>query len=368
MFGDFLKEFDEGRLQSLTAEEVKQLPPGTALVAIENPDHLRDGGLPSDIRFCIRAAEADTVLLQNPISYDWDKPLFQIIRFPVEMLPRHYFIYAGLENATPAEILQRAESRLDEILHELRSFIGDDFVDECITGKETIEIYTQYVPACGQHWWTPLSVPASFLLEQAQNALQDKENNEQDTSIFNRLKIKSLRMALKISASRVPQNFKTPPVEHHGIVIERGRVVHFSNYHIRVGLFKQFIETTDNTPPGGSAAGNTDQTDIKGRLFTRNRAIWIFCQEGRTPQFWGKYNLFTNNCEHFSRACREKRRFSYQVIDNAVKALNTLLELFPGIGPAVARVLIDILGPPFGYPVKNKHASIDELNQIIESS
>lgn len=373
MLGDFLKDFRDKELRALSAEEVKKLPPGTALVAIENPDHLRAGGLPSDIRFCIRAAEADTVLLQNPISYDWDKPLFQIIRFPVEMLPRHYFIYAGLENATPAGILQRAESRLDEILHELRSFIGDDFVDECITGEKAEDLFARYVPESGQHWWTPLIVDRGFILDQTCVALNEAKQNA--TKPMEKYRISILQKSLNFLKTRISKDANLPQVEHHGILIERGRVIHFSAHHIRADLFTKFMDTTDNTPPGGTAAGKNEQAEVQERLYTRNRAVWVFAREGREPGYWGKYNLFLNNCEHFSRACRENRRASCQVIDNSIKALQKLLGVapLPGIGAlvaAVANALLELTRPQdiVVGPVKNKHAHFNELKEIIESS
>ncbi len=374
MLGDFLKDFRDKELRALSAGEVKKLAPGTALVAVASPDRLSNGGLPSDIRFAIRAEEADTLIMQMPVSYDWNKPLFQINRFPVDMLQiAHFYTYAADSNLDLNATLQRAEERVDNLTDDLRSFPGDDFVDECITGEKAEDLFARYVPASGQHWWTPLIVDSGFILDQTCVALNEAKQNA--TKPMEKYRISILQKSLNFLKTRIPKDANLPQVEHHGILIERGRVIHFSAHHIRADLFTKFMDTTDNTPPGGTAAGQNEQAEVQERLYTRNRAVWVFAREGREPGYWGKYNLFLNNCEHFSRACRENRRASCQVIDNSIKALQKLLGVapLPGLGAlvaAVANALLELTRPQdiVVGPVKNKHAHFNELKEIIESA
>ena len=93
MLGDFLKDFAENNVTQLSLQEVKRLAPGTAIVAVKAPGELSNGGVPTDIRFGIRAEEEDEIILQNPIIDDWDKPCFQITAFDVDFLQMHFYLY-----------------------------------------------------------------------------------------------------------------------------------------------------------------------------------------------------------------------------------------------------------------------------------
>lgn len=321
MLGDFLKKIAAGEVQELSLSEVKLLTPGTAVVLIKNPDDLLNGGLPSEMLFAIRDdTSPDYVICQyHPSLDEWNNPLFQIIRYDVaEMKGWRFFRYGDEINEAPSETLKRAKDRLGECNKHLRSWVGDDFVDECITGYTIEEIFSQYHDCAGQHWWTPLQVSWGFIREQLEKALENAPDKKERARIFKRL------------ASLVSDEVKLPMVEHHGIVIERAEIIHFSELKIRWGRFDSFIETTPNSPFGGPAGGVSAQSDVKERLATRNRAVWVWQCEALNPGYWGEYNLFTNNCEHFCRACWENRRISIQVV-NKVQALFPPSKLLPDV-------------------------------------
>ena len=372
MLGDFLKAFAENSVTPLTLQEVKGLVPGTAIVAVKDPSELSNGGLPTDIRFGIRAEEEDEIILQNPISDDWDKPYFQITAFDVDFLQMHFYLYGEKINTNPQATLQRAKERLYFDIEALRSKPGDDFVDECITGLSIEEIFAQYDPSSGQHWWTPLIVDSRFIIQQATSSL-DSIISEMEKQGKPTVHIEVARLAISKLSTLKP--VKLPEVEHHGILIERARLIHFSNWRIRTNSFMEFIETTANSAHGGAAGGKEEQIDVAGRLFTRNRAVWVFCTEGVKGRYWGTYSLFTNNCEHFSRACREKRRESCQVVKQGIEVIKALLNAapLPFFGSLISQVvvlLINIWKPEDAHegPIWKKYATFDELKRIFDNA
>ena len=371
MLGDFLKDFEEGCVKKLTLQEVKELAPGTAVVALKDPSELSNGGLPTDIRFGIRAEEEDVIILQNPLSDDWDNPYFQITAFDIDFLQMQFYLYGEQKNKDLSATLNRAKERLYTDIEVLRSKAGDDFVDECITGLSVVDIFAQYDISSGQHWWTPLIVDTKFIIEQARAAL--------DSAIAEKKQQGEATVTLETSSyllSHLPASKKPialPEVEHHGILIERARVIHFSEGRIRTNGFGKFLETTPNSAPGGPAAGEKEQIELAGRLYTRNRAVWVFCTEGVKGRYWGTYNLLTNNCEHFSRACRENRRVSAQVINQTIDAINTILSnILPLIGALVVGVisiLQKLFMPPIIVgPIENRCVNYEELKRIFDNA
>lgn len=346
MLGDFLKKIAAGEAQELSLPEVKQLTPGTAVVLIKNPDDLLNGGLSSEMLFAIRDDMCpDYVICQYPPSpYEWNDPLFQIIRYDVaEMKGWRFFRYGDEINEAPSETLKRAKACLGKDNKHLRSWVGDDFVDECIRGYTIEEIFSQYHDCAGQHWWTPLQVSWGFIREQLEKALENAPDKKESARIFKRL------------ASLVSDEVKLPMVEHHGIVIERAEIIHFSELRIRWGRFDAFIETTPNSPFGGPAGGVSAQSDVKERLATRNRAVWVWQCEALKPGYWGEYNLFTNNCEHFCRACWENRRISIQVV-------NKTIEVFPA---PFSNLVNTLLPDEKKCAVESRHVSLADFRKIL---
>ena len=131
--------------------------------------------------------------------------------------------------------------------------------------------------------------------------------------------------------------------QHHGILIEDNWVIHFArcrvpdnSNQIKLDTLDTFCNITPYAEPGGPCDYKED-TEYK-RILHRNRAVWILFH----AKEWGSYNLFTNNCEHMSRACKVGRKQSAQVTNGVAQtALAALGLLFPG---SIAARLAAMLG------------------------
>jgi hypothetical protein len=110
---------------------------------------------------------------------------------------------------------------------------------------------------------------------------------------------------------------------HHGIYVGLGRVVQYGRSY------------------RGLSRGPVEEVSLS--IFARGRPIWIRLEESRWPNRGevarrarlrlgeNRYNLLTNNCEHFCEWCVRGEHRSYQVdelIGRYLRARNKLIELF----------------------------------------
>lgn len=303
----------------------EELEPGSVVVAVADMQSLRETGLPCPLRFGIITETAEIICqwCENASDEIPELPQFTVKKLDVDTFKKEGGqLYAfprtgkpGLRD--PKMVLMAAKMRIDLTYHELRSFPGDDFVQECLTGHSPDELIEKE-PNAGQHWWTPLQM--------------------------------TLRQGLKWLGVDVPDGWLPQAADvqvfdqtHHGIAIEGEQVIHFSTRRVPGGAnriktdsLREFRSIGDDDR-SGSPVKYKEETPEQ-RLRCRNRAVWVFCH----ADSWGSYNLMDNNCEHFSRYCRVGRKESRQVIAAVLEALGALVEILPKSLPF--RPLIIALG------------------------
>lgn len=319
LFGYFLQYIAESTPAPVSREQIQ---PGSVVVAAADMQQLRETGLPCALRFGI-ATEAQEIICQ---CCETDaEAIPENLQFTVRKLSlddfvqgdRRLYIFPYTGKREPEMILLSAKMRMDGTYRELRSYPGDDFVAECLTGLSAAELIEK-APMAGQHWWTPLQM--------------------------------TLREGLKWLGVDVPAGWLPQAADvqvfdqtHHGITIEANQVIHFStrrvpdgSNRIKADSLREFRSIGDDEL-SGSPVKYKEETPGQ-RLRSRNRAVWVFCH----AESWGGYNLMDNNCEHFSRYCRVGRKESRQVIAAFLGAVGTLISILPKTLPY--RPLIIALG------------------------
>lgn len=338
LLGYFLNHISKAEPQPV---ELKDLAPGSVVVAVENMQQLRETGLPCVIRFGI--VESDkTIICRCCESENIEAPKFIVRKLSAEKFAGDGMpLYTcPIETAqTPDMVQYTARVNVGIESYRLCSYPGDDFVAECLSGLEAEDIAGK-LPEAGQHWWTPLKMtlreglnwlgwktPAGWLPDAA------------DVQVFDQT--------------------------HHGIAIESGQVIHFSTRRvpdgknsIKADSLKEFRDIGDDADNAGGPVKYKVET-AEQRLISRNRAVWVFCHAAD----WGAYDLATNNCEHFSRYCRVGRKESRQVIGATMEALAALMTLIPKEAPYYAlimalRLLIQYLGRILGTPTSGTPVDI----------
>lgn len=337
ILGHFLHQIS---LATPAPVQLHELEPGSVVVAVAGMQTLRETGLPCAIRFGI-VAGADEVICQCCESESDKVP--EHPHFFIRKLSATEFAGEGGElfpcyctaGRTPESVLQDAQMRESSMgYYQLRSYPGDDFAAECLTGRKAEELICEE-PAAGQHWWTPLEMSLNEALKWVGIA---------------KFEFKDIHWLSKLAAGRVFNQ------THHGIAIEGKQVIHFStrrvpneSNRIKADSLQEF-RSIGNDETSGSAVKYKEETP-QIRLISRNRAVWIFCH----ADSWGKYNLMHNNCEHFSRYCRKGKKESRQVKGAIISAIGDLASLntVPTEYRLCIRVICTLLsrgGAAFGRP------------------
>lgn len=383
MLGHFLNKFRAGRSAELKISELKSLTPGTCLVAIEDVDQVETDGIPGKIQFGIWVGN-DKMLVQKSLTEDWNTPVFIVAEQKISASARYYEYEAPYGTADKAKTLQRAQAALNTVVKELRSFPGDDFVDECVTGKTMLQLMESVPQRVGQHWWTPLQLPAMYIVRQFQDELEKmvKEIEEEEKksapaesglSFWRRVgqKVKEIKdnvynetirktySAIALIKS-LPDSVKTPMVEHHAIMLEANQIVHYSKDRIRLGLFREFCDMTPDSAAGGPASGDA-QISAEVRLITRNRALMAHCLDVITPGYRGKFSLMSNNTEHFCRACRSNKAESLQVRYSAINAVVAIVTTAASLIPYANLVPSNVWKVAKCKSCSGNHASFADL-------
>ncbi|MBQ5666278.1 MAG: lecithin retinol acyltransferase family protein [Akkermansia sp.] len=291
MLGHFLKKVE---LEGYTP--AGELRPGMAVVGVSDARQLERYGIAGTIQFAI-VSDNGTLIYQSCLGNDINSCGFSIQDSSVQFFKKQYgelYIYHIENELPPEQVLQQAKDRmrkqLDTPLTGLRSYVGDDFVDECLTGGNVLEQIEQDASA-GQHWQVPLNIDVKLVARQL----------KAHPKIQRMLKKKILNPTVHEGT-------------HHGIALEAGQMLHFSTCRTpddsnRLKLDPQTIfHNISHTSMNGTAVVYKEET-TEMRLLSRNRAVWwLFHAEA-----WGEYCIFSNNCEHFSRYCREGKKRSIQV-------------------------------------------------------
>lgn len=299
--------------------------PGTPVVALLNASDFEQKGTIDGMRFGIYAGDGRVYFRKSfrfSIEKAHEKLSYEVLAVSMSAFcPDGWSLYTYSEEdavGTPADVLRRAQNRLHEQSYGYVSIIGDDFVYECLTTR-TLWSYLEEHPEIGSHVWTPLNYTLTDILREI----------------------------------GVQKTFQSPDIfklRHHGLRIERDTVIHFARRaddmvnRLRVDSHADFVNTTPDAPDGGEVEGGRSLTS---RLVARNAAIGILLHR----PLWGKYNLLTNNCEHFSTYCRSGVRCSEQVASAQKKALSAFVtQVLPWLIPGgqsvkVARLIQQILTP-----------------------
>lgn len=319
MFGSFI----QSRRAIQAGEEIL---PGIPIVALLNATDFEQKGTIDAMRFGIYDGTGHVFFrksFQFSIEKAHEKLQYEVLAVSMSSFcPEGWTLYTYSEKdavGTPADVLRRAQHRLHEQGYGYAGITGDDFVYECLTTR-TLWSYLEAHPEVGSHIWTPLNYTLTDIL---------REIGVQKTFQF-------------------PDIFK---LRHHGLRMEHDTVIHFARRaddmenRLRIDSYADFLKTTPDAPDGGEVKGGG--RSITSRLIARNAAIGILLHR----HLWGKYNLFTNNCEHFSTYCRSGIRCSEQVAAAQKKALSAFVTqvlpwLIPG-GQSVkaARLIQQILTP-----------------------
>lgn len=297
MLGFFMNAL-EGRgafsLSTATKATVQSLPCGTPLVAVQSPTTLRETGLPTGMQFGI-LSENSRIICQRYIEGNMFTPRFRIERISLsEFCPRGWTLFR-IQQAEDMFDLQKTYRKtkytIGDVYQTLRSFPGDDFVAECLSNRMSSAII-QPCDCTGQHWWTPLHFKADELT-------------------------KLLEDALGTAIPKLPGKSPNPvmlKLQHHGIAIESGWVIHFASCRVpdktnqvKLDTLDTFCNITPYAEMGGACPYKTDTAHT--RILHRNRAVWILFHAAE----WGKYNILCNNCEHLCRMCKVGRKQSAQV-------------------------------------------------------
>lgn len=306
LLGHFLQYIAQ---QNLAPANADTLVPGSVVAAVGNLQQLKDTGLPCFLRFGV-LVNAQEVICQCCVTESDkvpEKPEFLIKRISLEEFEGEETELYALDTKDkykPDRMLMAAQMREGICYYCLRSYPGDDFVAECLTGLSHEELVEQE-PRTGQHWWTPLQM---MLLQG----------------------LKWLGLGKYASLLPDSADIQVFNQTHHGIAIEGDQVIHFStrrvpdeSNRIKADSLKEFRSIGDNESSGSAVKYKVETPEQ--RLTSRNRAVWVFCH----AESWGGYNLMDNNCEHFSRYCRAGKKESRQVIAAALEAMGALMESLP---------------------------------------
>lgn len=340
MLGSFIQSYQEGKVSELKSYEcLHTLPPGTPVVMINEPECIKDGHVGSQISFAILSDTPNSLIMQEVVTDEGTDVIFQINE--VEVLPQSHYFTFPTGDFSPDIVLQRAQAQLGRRYdNELRSYPGDDFVQECLHGLSIQAIYAQRIEEIGQHWWTPLEVTPKNLLDDLQEVIRrkladipEKETIWQATS--RKAAYKKLESVVDYINNVTPEmllKISLPQLEHHAILIEGAQCIIFSGGAIRHITKKEFCNTSPNTPIGGPAKGSPQgKEDIGKRLLTRNMSVWQLCRAGQGRSEWKDFNLILNNSEHFCRYCRTGEATCTQLRDKTIVATKEILNiLLPG--------------------------------------
>ncbi len=325
MIGLFLRE--QAARPPHKVNNVAELSCGQVVVALAQEEKLRRYGLPVKVRFGI-AGETDKVICQDCTGSTPEAVRFRIVEMSVEEFlctGQELYVIAPelLNKQEPIAVYERARGRLGEALEGLRSFPGDDFVAECVWGESMETLLEEKAPAAGRHWVTDLELRPSEVVEWLGIPLEGSGS--------------------AIDAC-VPDAF-IPAFEHHGILIEGDWIIHFSTCRMESGesrikadSLQNFMSWKSSKSTGWQAAYR--ESGARKRLLTRNRAVWVFFH----ADAWGKYNLVTNNCEHFCRYCCVGEKESGQVSGQVMRVAALLSGMIPGKYGKIARALSSVAG------------------------
>lgn len=346
MLGHFLKSLSE-----VGATAPTEWLPGTAVVGVDNIRELIEYGIVSKLQFGI-VSENNSIIYQCCLNTTKYRKIskeviaessFCLIEESIEAFRKSYKeIYTyDRPNSLPAEdVLKKVRERYraEEPVKELRSYPGDDFVDECLTGRPVEELLQENELAkhAGQHWIVPLGIDARLIASHLDARPEIQKILEKE--------------ALN------PMVYKAA---HHGIALEAGQMLHFTTCRtpdrknfLKMDPQEEFHAISYNEKNGEIVVYPSES--ISERLISRNRAIWCMFHAEK----WGKYDIFTNNCEHFSRFCRTGKKQSPQVTTAAIKLILAVAPLLiPKIG------LIRGLGAIVATIVKDKKTETQPLPQ-----
>lgn len=314
---------------------------GTAVVAVENASQLKMTGLPSGVRYGI-LTHGGKVICQVCEAENFSSPEFRIVEKKLEdFCPRGWHIHIHPQQSADSEMAhKKAVREIGTSYRDMRSYPGDDFVEEIISGNVQAHLNLCRENAfIGQHWWTPLYYTLEELRQLAQEAT-----------------------GVQIPIGLAPVNPELLHLRHHGIVIEDNWVIHFANCRVpdktnqvKLDTLETFCSITPSAEEKGGPLNYRNDDEFKRQLH-RNRAVWILFHANT----WGKYNLITNNCEHLSRMCKVGRKESAQVKKGGLSiAGNLLLPLLPG--GVIVRTLAS-LGIPYLLNEILNHRIIKESN------
>lgn len=320
MLGKFIN-YLEKKGEKLEEIGSSALMPGSAVVAIKDVKQLRDVGLSTPIRFgiatdndkiicqwCIRKFHSRRIAAHTPhfVVIEMSQAEFRRGGLTLYACPESVFEKRSdtdspeMEKERREAVLERARRRVGEYMRELRSFPGDDFACECITGKEVMEKLAQD-GAIGIQPTSHFYAVKHFL-------------GNKCGWLCERVKLFGWLINL---LGRIPWR-----MVHHGIRIEGVRVIHFSSERMPGRSTRIKTDSIDKKRTFRSKIGSKRKErrlkaklqketpeERYGRLICRNRAVWIFCNDHQ----WGEYVLLKNNCEHFARYCRLGELRSTQV-------------------------------------------------------
>ena len=383
MLGHFLNKFRSGKAEVLNFESLKTLTPGTCLVSMESGGKNMTDGIPGKMLFGVWAGN-DKMIVQKALTEDWNTPVFIVTEHKVLSTASYYAYESPYGSADKAKTLFRAQTNRDKIFKELRSYPGDDFVDECLTGKTMLQLMESVPQRVGQHWWTPLQLPAMYIVRQFQDELEkmvkeidaEEKKATSDASglpFWKRVgqKVKEIKDTVYNETIRktysaialiksLPDSVKTPMVEHHAIMLEANQIVHYYQDRIRVGLFHEFCDMTPNSAAGGPASGDA-QDSAAVRLITRNRAVMAHCLDVINPGYRGKFSLMSNNTEHFCRDCRSNKAESLQVRYSTINAVVSLVSVASSMIPYANLVPANVWKVAKCKSCSGNHASFTDL-------
>lgn len=307
-------------LAQAAPESWDTIPCGTPLMAVQDLKTLQETGLPTGMAFGIMST-GENVIRQTCCNEDTVDigQMHTAAEFCVDCVPMGDFCpeewsLLYMENAGNILDLKKthrkAEYSLGSVFRHLRSFPGDDLVAECLVPLAQNALATDTTHK-GQHWWTPLHYNAEELT-------------------------KLIEDATGITLPRVLPESTNPTLlqlQHHGIALEGGWMIHFATCRVPDGCNQVKLDTVETfcsiTPyveEKGGPLQYKDDSEHK-RLLHRNRAVWLLCHAAQ----WGEYNLFTNNCEHLCRMCKVGNKQSAQVTKAWASAILSAASVFiPG--------------------------------------
>ena len=361
ILGHFLKAIAEK-----APRPISEPAPGTPVAAVSNIEKLSQTGLPETLRFGIISAPG-RIICRRCVSGDIDSPTFCVEEVTSEEFLANGCLLYPCEGAPSAtgDPLARAHARIGERTEALLSYMGDDFVAECLTGEPAEELLRRD-PYAGQHWCTPFKITPKEVLTLI--------NYYSPISIDE----KWLTSAIGQYTPDFPE-MKLLDQTHHGITIEAEQVIHFSSCRLPVDVAQIKTDSIENfmlwrtgIREGGPVTYREETPEQ--RLACRNRAVWVFCHASE----WGEYSLITNNCENFSRYCRVGRKESRQVVGRSIEIaakVSRLLLALPIKGPIKIAILalanvMERFGAPYGTPTYTdiKLAELDNCTTLQKTS